>query len=151
MKNQSGFTLLSMMLALSILLIILSLAVAITQFMVNSFTASLITQKETQLFFAQTTTELHLSQAVRSSEDQHTLYLNKGSDTISYQFVSSGRIIRQVNAQGYEIVLQSVKAAEFISDGSLLSIHVTDQANRSYYWDDYLYVKEDGEHSSISK
>lgn len=50
MKNQSGFTLLSMMLALSTLLVIISLAVSITQFMTQRFQPRLDTQKETQIF-----------------------------------------------------------------------------------------------------
>jgi competence protein ComGF len=143
MKDQSGFTLLSMMLALSILLVIISLAVSITQFMTQRFQPRLDTQKETHIFFAQTSTELHLAHSISSSSDQRTLTLKKGSNLISYSLVSPGRIIRKVNGDGYEIVLQQVKDVSFQTNGEIVSIRVTDKANRTYYWDDLLYVKDD--------
>jgi competence protein ComGF len=142
MRNQNGFTLLSMMIALSVLLIIVGLMVAVTQFMTNRFESRLDTQKETRIFFVQTATELHLSQTVSSSSDHRSLILKKGTETITYKSVSPGRVIRQVSGQGYEIVLQHVKNAFFQSDGTYVSIQVIDEANHSYYWDDRLYVKE---------
>ncbi|MCQ2008405.1 MAG: competence type IV pilus minor pilin ComGF [Sporolactobacillus sp.] len=143
MKNQAGYTLLSMMLALSIFLIIISLAIGVTQFMNQRFQLRLDTQKETRVFFMQTATELHFSQHVSCSTDHQTLTMKKGTDRVSYTFLSNGRIIRQVNGAGYEIVLQQVKHAAFHSDGEFVSIRVTDKANRNYYWDDRLYVKDD--------
>ncbi|MCO7126833.1 prepilin-type N-terminal cleavage/methylation domain-containing protein [Sporolactobacillus shoreicorticis] len=143
MKNQAGYTLLSMMLALSVFLIIVSLAVNVTAFMNQRFQPQWDTQKETRLFFIQTATELHFSHQVSCSTDHRMLTMKKGTDYVSYAFMTNGRIIRQVNRMGYEIVLQQVKSATFQSDGEFISIRVTDKANRHYYWDDRLYVKDD--------
>ncbi|MET1247682.1 competence type IV pilus minor pilin ComGF [Sporolactobacillus sp. STCC-11] len=143
MNDQNGFTLLSMMLALSTLLVIISLIVSITQFMTHRFQPRLDTQKETQIFFTQTATEIHLSHSVSSSSDQQTLTLKKGTDFVSYSFESPGRIVRKVNGDGYEIVLQQVKKVTFQTNGEFVSIRVTDKADRAYYWDDFLYVKDD--------
>jgi competence protein ComGF len=143
MKDQSGFTLLSMMLALSTLLVIIGLTVSITQFMTQRFQPRLDTQKETQIFFAQTSTEMHLSRSVSCSSDHRTLTLKKGADLVSYSLVSPGRIIRKVNGDGYEIVLQQVKDVSFQTNGEIVSIRVTDKADHAYYWDDFLYVKDD--------
>lgn len=147
MKNQSGFTLLSMMLALSTLLVIISLAVSITQFMTQRFQPRLDTQKETQIFFSQTSTEIHLSYSVSCSSDQRILTLKKGTDLVSYSFESTCRIIRRVNGDGYEIVLQQVKDVTFQTNGEFVSIRVIDKADHAYYWDDFLYVKDDADDS----
>ncbi|GGL61471.1 competence type IV pilus minor pilin ComGF [Sporolactobacillus putidus] len=145
MKNQDGFTLLSMMLALSILTITLFLAVSTLSVMGKQFEDNAsITHKDVRLFFSQTSRELHLSQTVSCSPNHRQLILNKNNEQIVFQPSYPQRVIRLVNGLGYEIVLQHVKNIQFQCTGAFVSIQVIDTQGRSYYWSDRLYLEKGG-------
>lgn len=145
MRKQEGFTLLSMMLGLTIFMVVLILLVSVSKIMVNRFDDSLGDRKEMTLFLAQLSRELHYSQSVFSSDNQQVLYLDKGTERISYKQSNPNRLIRQVNESGYDIVLQHAKNVLFQTSGNLLSIRITDTDDHTYYWNDQLYLKkEDG-------
>ncbi|BBN99129.1 competence type IV pilus minor pilin ComGF [Sporolactobacillus terrae] len=146
MKKQAGFTLLSTMLALTVLFVVLSLTTALVQLMNHHFQPRLDSQKEVQLFFAQTANELHQSTSVLNTSDHQRLTLIHSEGVISYSFLSPGRIVRRVNEQGYEIVLQRVAGVSFqTTDDEQVSIHVTDQQGRDFYWTDRLYLRSDAD------
>lgn len=145
MKNQDGFTLLSMMLSLSVLAVALFLAVSVLSGMAKRFEDQAGSfRKDVRLFFSQTSRELHLSQTVGCSPDHRQLILNKNSEQVVYQPDDPQRIIRRVGGQGYEIVLQHVKNVQFQCSGTLVSIKVTDTLDRSYSWSDRLYIEKGG-------
>ncbi|MFT8317507.1 MAG: competence type IV pilus minor pilin ComGF [Sporolactobacillus sp.] len=141
MKNQKGFTLLSMMLALSIMAISLILVVSVTKELVNRFNDQLGLKKDISLFFSQTALELHYAQSVHSTGDGRQLILDKNGTQVSYQWQATHRIIRQVNGSGYEIVLQHVSRASFLTSGSYIRIEVTDDQGHVYDWSDKCYLQ----------
>ncbi|WP_100488602.1 competence type IV pilus minor pilin ComGF [Sporolactobacillus pectinivorans] len=141
MRNQNGFTLISMMLALSIFTVALILAGSLLHMVSSRFKDDLSVQKEINLFFAQTATELHLSDAVSTSPDHQKLFIEKGNEKVNYERSNPQRVIRLVSGQGYEIVLQHVKSIRFDSDGRFLAIQITDSNNRQFFWADMLYKK----------
>lgn len=141
MKNQNGFTLLSMMLALSIMAVSLILVVSVTKEIINRFDDQLGLKKDVFLFFSQTSLELHYAQAVHCAGSGSQLILEKNGDQVSYQWTAAHRIIRQVNGSGYEIVLQHVSHADFVNNGSYIRIEVTDDQGRIYDWSDKCYLQ----------
>ncbi|MCL1630377.1 ComGF family competence protein [Sporolactobacillus sp. CPB3-1] len=141
MNSQSGFTLLSMLLALSAFLILVGLFLSVVQPLSKFVQPQRSNQKEIQTFFVQTSAEIHRSSSVSSSNDRQSLMLSRTEEQIRYAWVSPGRVIRQVNGQGYEIVLQKVSDAQFHVTDKWISIQITDQSNHQYFWSDMLYLQ----------
>lgn len=140
MRNQDGFTLLSMMLALSILTVTLFLATSAIAVLVNRFEDDAGFRKEVALFFNQTSRELHSSQAVSCSQDHQQLILSKDGEQIVFKRTNPQRLIRLVGGKGYDIVLQHVKSVRFQASGNLVSMQIVDNRDHSYYWIDQLYL-----------
>ncbi|GAY75289.1 hypothetical protein NBRC111894_843 [Sporolactobacillus inulinus] len=104
-----------------------------------------------QLFFAQTANELHQSTSALNTADHQRLTLLNSEGTVSYSFLSPGRIVRRVNEQGYEIVLQHVAGVSFQADDEQVSIYVTDQQGRDFTWTDRLYLRNDADEKQTAE
>ncbi|MCI1858383.1 MAG: prepilin-type N-terminal cleavage/methylation domain-containing protein [Sporolactobacillus sp.] len=141
MRNERGFTLLSMMLALSILTVALLMTTALARFAARSPGGDMGISKQIDLFYTQTSNELHRCDRVAVSEDHHILYLYRQGKEVSYRLDDSLRLIRMVDNDGYEIVLQNIRAVRFDRDGPLLSVHLTDRENHDYFLADRLYLE----------
>ncbi|WP_010632181.1 competence type IV pilus minor pilin ComGF [Sporolactobacillus vineae] len=139
MNHQKGYTLLSMMLALSIMMITLGLVISLIHVLAARFQDDQGSRQEVSLFFLQTASELNLSDSVRTAPDHQQLVMKKGTSNIVYQKLSKQRIVRQVDGAGYEIVLQHVKSAEFYSDGRYMMIKIVDSSDRQYFWADLQF------------
>jgi Competence protein ComGF len=139
MNNQKGYTLLSMMLALSILMVTLFLVIGLIHVLAARFQDDQGARREISLFFLQTASELHLSDSVQASPDHQQLLIKKGLSNVVYQKMSKQRIVRQVNGEGYEIVLQHAKAVAFDSNGRYITIKIVDTRDRQYFWADMLF------------
>lgn len=139
MRDQKGYTLLSMMLALSVLMVALILATGLIHVLAARFQDDQGTRREISLFFLQTATELHLSDSVQASPDHQQLLIKKGTSNVVYQKLSKQRIVRQVDGAGFEIVLQHAKDVAFNSDGRYLTIKIVDSMDRQYFWADMLF------------
>ncbi|RYL90987.1 competence protein ComGF [Sporolactobacillus sp. THM7-4] len=145
MNNERGFTLLSMIMALGIMMIALLLATSVMSVMSHRFKDDLGLRKEISLFFIQTSRELHSSQGVKCYDSPSQMILTKDNQQISFIKSNPNRVIRQVGGQGYEIVLQNVRDIRFQSSGPFVSIQVVDMQNHSYFWQDQLYLMKEGQ------
>lgn len=142
MNNQKGFTLLSMMLALSALMAALFLVTAIVMTMSHHFKDDLADHNEIYIFFLQTAEEIHQAQSLTCADNQLSLLLADGT----IDFKQSGlRVYRQVNGEGYDIVLQHARSIHFQCSGRLLSIQIEDENHRQFQWSDQLYLNEDND------
>jgi competence protein ComGF len=139
MSHQKGYTLLSMMLALSIMMITLTFVIGLVHVLAARFQDDQGNRREVSLFFLQTASELHLADSVQAAPDHQQLIMQKGTSHIVYQKLSKQRIVRQVDAAGYEIVLQHVKSVEFYSDGRYVTIKIVDNKDRQYFWADWRF------------
>jgi len=137
MNNQKGFTLLSMMLALSALMAALFLITAIVISMSRHFKDDLVSRKEVFVFFLQTADEVHQAQSLACTDNQ--LSLSLADSTIDFK-QSGVRVYRQVNGEGYDIVLQHVHSIRFQCSGRFLSIQIEDENRHLFQWSDQLYL-----------
>ncbi|TGA99615.1 competence protein ComGF [Sporolactobacillus shoreae] len=144
MNNQKGYSLISMMLALSIFTIALLLAASLFHIVAGRFKDDFSQDREINLFFAQTATELHLADGMNSSPDHKKLMLERTGGIVTFERSNPQRIIRTVGGQGYEIVLQHVKDIWFEKKGRFVSIQITDSNGREHFWADMLYKYKEG-------
>ncbi|MBM7646351.1 competence protein ComGF [Scopulibacillus daqui] len=131
MKNQNGFTLLSMMLAVSALgaaAFMLTLIMTSVEKGSNPLKAN---SKEVYTFFHQVTSEIHQSSSLDCKHNK--LYLDKDSDRVSYQ-QSRQRVFRQVEGKGYDIVLQQVSNIKFFCKKDRVTIIVKDLNGKENHW-----------------
>lgn len=103
-RKQEGYTLLSMMLALSAL-VIFSILFASIVISLRDHSQKYLFNDEVILFTEQLKIELHGATNVTWNQDTLSFYTQQ--NVITYAF-SQHQIIRQKNSAGYEIVLQNV-------------------------------------------
>lgn len=139
MNDQKGYTLLSMMLALSMMMIALVLFTGLIHVLTARFQDDQGNRREISLFFLQTASELQLTDSVQATSDHRQLVMKKGRSNIVYQKLTKQRVVRQVDGAGYEIVLQHIQSAEFYSDGRFVTIKLVDNRNRQYFWTEMRY------------
>lgn len=142
-NRQDGFTLLSMMLALSFLAIVLVLTSSVMLSINRHFKDPLNLRKEVNIFFAQTSVELHASDAVSCTDASKQLIFQKDGRDVSFSHDSKNRVVRKVNGAGYDIVLRRIADISFQCNGPFVSIRVTDTDNHRWFWIDRLYLGEE--------
>ncbi|RYM02197.1 competence protein ComGF [Sporolactobacillus sp. THM7-7] len=145
MKNERGFTLLSMMMALALMTVVLFLAASVIASLAHRFEDNFGFRKELSLFFSQTSREMHLSHGVTCDANGRQMTLDKGFEKVSFKASWRNRVVRQVGGAGYDIVLQHAASVRFQCRGETAAIEVVDDQNRTYYWIDRLYIKEGGD------
>lgn len=136
LKNEHGFTFLSALLAL------FALSIAILLFtQLNSVLRHMQTVQNPTLsvpWIAAHQIEFELLNGSKATVTNQSLSFSLNGQTISY-LQSGTRLIRQLNNQGFEIVLQDVSSLEFEKTGSLISIHIKMNQGREYQW---LFLSE---------
>lgn len=139
MNDQKGYTLLSMMLALSVMMIALVLFTGLIHVLAARLQDDQGNRREISLFFLQTAAELQLADSVQAASDHRQLVMKKGLSNIVYQKLTKQRVVRQVDGTGYEIVLQHILSAEFYSNGRFITIKLIDNRNHQYFWTEMRY------------
>ncbi|MTT33189.1 hypothetical protein GMB86_14415 [Terrilactibacillus sp. BCM23-1] len=132
MKNRAGYTLLSLMLSLAIFVTITLLISSIMVILSKNGHNNLDMQKEKNIFFQQTLSEVQRSSSISCTEKKLSLTTQDGE---SITFQQSGRILyRQVFEKGYDIALQNVQDARFSCTEKTISISVTDTDGETNEW-----------------
>lgn len=139
-NQEAGFTLIEMLIALSIVLIICSLILH-SMIVLQRYEreGNFIHPREWEIFYAQFKREITNSQRQEMSNGKLLLYQN--SDVITIEKYQD-KIRRRVNNQGHEVMLQKITGLEFIKNGRLIVIVVTDQNKRSFKGEVKPYVYE---------
>ncbi len=123
MKNQKGFTLVEMLLSLTIFFVIVSFISPILSLANPNYdTDNLATEMEWEIFIQQLTKEYRRAQHVSINEKNLSLQLN-GEPLITYEPFSD-KVRRRVDQSGHEVVLQFVKSIEYKHQNNLLRIKV---------------------------
>ncbi|MFD2704285.1 competence type IV pilus minor pilin ComGF [Salibacterium lacus] len=125
-RNQSGMTLIEVLLSLSILFICSAVIVQVLPLWEKRETTS---NQEIQIFFQQLQEDMNYAYELETKENG--LMLKEHRNERQYS-LSNGRIIRRTNGTGYEIVLQNVKgfSAEAAPYGAEVS--VVDRQGRTW-------------------
>jgi|UPI0004242283 competence protein ComGF len=131
MQNANGYTLLSMMLALSAFVIISTVLCKMAVAIFSSSQSTPADRKDIWLFFAQTGSEIASSTNCEVFEGGMSFLLN--DQIINYKLIGS-TVRRNVDGEGYEIVLQKVSSLIFQCDASIASITIRDDRGRVYKW-----------------
>ncbi|MFD2618310.1 competence type IV pilus minor pilin ComGF [Terrilactibacillus laevilacticus] len=140
MKNRMGYTLLSLMLSLAIFVTITLLISSIMLTLAKNNRQNLDMQKEKNIFFQQTLSEVQRASSISCTEKKLSLTSQDGED-ITFQ--QSGHILyRQVFEKGYDIALQNVQDARFSCTEKTISISVTDTDGETNEWWMRSYVDQ---------
>lgn len=131
MRSETGFTMLSMLLALMTLTAAAFLisSVAAASFRVAAYQTN--DRKDIWLFFHQLGHEVIGGTDFQMAE--HHLTFNRDGKVIDFLF-SGSTIRRRVDNKGYEIVLKNVENVSFEKREGTLSIQIGDAYGRSYRW-----------------
>lgn len=127
LKKNNGFTVLEMMLSMLILIVIGTLFPLIIMHL-NHYkaTASSSNDINFELAMQELIIELKtLDQIIVTNQ----LYGTKNSKTYSYKY-SNGRLVRQIDFEGYTILLEQVSSASFFEIDDQIYIRISYAANR---------------------
>ncbi|MFC7394263.1 competence type IV pilus minor pilin ComGF [Scopulibacillus cellulosilyticus] len=138
MNNQKGFTLLSMMLAISTLGVAAFMLTLIMTSVEKGSDPLTANSKEVYTFFHQVTSEVHQSSSLECK--QNKLYLTKDSELVAYNR-SGQRIYRQVEGKGYDIVLQQLSDVSFLCEKDMVKMTVKDLQGHENHWAASLIIK----------
>jgi len=130
MKTQHGFTLLELLISLSITLLIISLLTPLLYTMADGSNGKL-NKLEWEVFVQQAKLEVRASNELTTKGD--TLFLKSPSTTqvVSYE-PYQGSIRRRVNSTGHEVILQNIASVQYHAEPKGVTIHVKDRAGNSY-------------------
>lgn len=128
-KQSKGFTLLEVLVTLSIFLIVASV---IPHFfnVIKQSEPKHLQRMEVSLFFQQLANDIQ--QAATISVVNNTLYLEKNKDeTVTYGYFTN-RIRRQINNKGQEIALQNVQNVKFSKWKNGIEVTIIDTFKETY-------------------
>lgn len=130
-KNKNGFTLISALIALMavcVLLIVLSQLHTVIRH-ISHVTSNV--RHDIWLSVHQLESELLGANSISASDRTLTFQLN--GDTIMYS-QNGSRLVRQLNNQGFEIVLQSLSTVSFKKNGALINMTIKTEKGETYEW-----------------
>ena len=130
--NQKGYTLLSMMIALAAFTMITSIIANAAAAALEKHHYAPLNRKDIWLFFEQIQTEIASGENIHISESSITFTLN--NKMINYKLLGTN-IIRTVDSQGYEMVLQNIQSLSFQYNGQYNAIEINDTHGRKYQWE----------------
>lgn len=122
LKNYSAFTLIEMMINLSIVLVILFI-IPMIYMQLSQLNGKSVNHFDINcaMFLRELSTELKTSGTVEINGDQ--LILTKNENQLSYTF-HKGRIVRKVNNEGYVIMLEGIKEGVFTIEDKHLYVTI---------------------------
>jgi competence protein ComGF len=131
MKKEDGYTLLEMLISLTLFFMIMSFVPVIIK-MTQDYqkTAVSLSTQEWDLFLQQLTFELREGEQVKTGY-QKVSFMNSYDQTITYEKYGKN-IRRRVNGTGHEILLQNIANVEFTRVPKGLFIQVQDLEQRTY-------------------
>ncbi|MED3744515.1 competence type IV pilus minor pilin ComGF [Peribacillus psychrosaccharolyticus] len=131
LQNKSGFTLVELLVSLSIFLAISSL---ILQMLTNVHTSLRtdvgINPKEWEIFLNQFKRQVYLSTDQKVSGNK--LYLTVKNNEIVLFEQYGDKLRRRVNGTGHDVVLQNVSRLSMKKEGKVIVIEVTDKGGKLY-------------------
>lgn len=123
-RNEQGFTLVEMLIALMAFSMIMSfLPLGIKSVLSHKVIDQGIQRMEWEVFYSQMKKEIRLATEITVLEDK--LLLKRNTDTILYEKYESN-LRRRVNYTGHEILLQNVASVQFKKLSTGFDITVTD-------------------------
>lgn len=136
LKKQNGLTLLTALLALFVLSIVILLFTQLTSVLRHIHTVQ--TANLSVPWITAHQLEFELLNGSNATVTNQVLSFSLNGQTISY-FQNGTRLVRQLNNQGFEIVLQDLSTVEFHKTGSLISMDITMNQGRVDQW---LFLSE---------
>ena len=130
-QKCQGFTLLTMMVALAALTILAGLVSNMAMATFGHHPYNAIDRKDIYLFFAETQEEMKSAQNLQCYQGGITFELY--GNTIDYKLIGTN-IRRQVNGNGYEIVLKKAQSVTFQYVNQVTTILLKDTSGRPYQW-----------------
>jgi len=122
--NNRGFTLLEMLIALSLFMIIAASMVPLLKIMhENAETSRRISDMEWEVFCSQSKKEIRMSTKVNVLNNK--LVLENSFGTVIYEMYGD-KLRRRVNFSGHEVILQNVNGVAFEKLKSTLTISAED-------------------------
>jgi competence protein ComGF len=137
--NRKGFTLLEVILVLSILSVIASLFPTVIK-TISPPKHTGIHPHELAIFFQQIGSEIKGSKSAEVKESSLFLLLPSGT-VISYE-QSGNKLIRKVNGTGYELVLQNVFVFESKIRQGTIALYVSDSKKLTYNRRYLMYIQK---------
>ncbi|TCP31155.1 competence protein ComGF [Scopulibacillus darangshiensis] len=142
MNNQSGFSLLSLMMTLGVFSVTIFLIIQVIPPLVKQWQEDVSPKKDVYLFFEQTAMEVHGADRL-SCESSDALYIYDGENKISFG-ISGNRVYRQVNDKGFDIVLQHVRSIAFSCKENAVMMTVVDTEGSIDQWADVYFASKAG-------
>lgn len=128
LKNKQGFTLLEMLLCLFFLSLFLLLFPRLHLLFVEVPHAEQISNWEWNVFLHQVQLEFHDVSKGRGS-GRMVIFQSESGNTIMYT-TSGSRVVRKVNGEGHEVLLQKVKYISYELTPHTLWIRVQDESGK---------------------
>ncbi|MBN8250391.1 prepilin-type N-terminal cleavage/methylation domain-containing protein [Priestia flexa] len=123
MRNQKGFTLVEMLLSLTIFFVIVSFIPPVLSLANQKYAPDdLATEMEWEIFIQQLTKEYRRAHHVSVNERILSLRID-GEPLVTYEPFND-KVRRRVDQSGHEVVLQFVKLIEYKYESNLLHIKV---------------------------
>jgi competence protein ComGF len=130
-KKNQGFTLLTALMSLLVLCVITFLLSQISSYLLHVSQTPPILRQDIWNAQHQLEAEAIKGTELRTMSHQLTFLLN--GETI--QYVQSGnRLIREVNGQGFEIVLLKIKSVTFTEEEGVVTMTITDSEGNEFPW-----------------
>jgi competence protein ComGF len=130
-KKNHGFTLLTALMSLLVLCLISFLLSQTTSYLLHVSQTKPIIRRDIWNAIHQLESEAIRGTNLTTTSHQMTFILN--GETI--QYVQSGtRLIRQVNGQGFEIVLLNIKSVTFTEEAEVVTMTITDSEGNEFPW-----------------
>lgn len=130
-KNKNGFTLISALIALMTICVLIFL---LSQFFTVLRHVSQVTPSESHdIWLSVHQLENEVLDASTITVSDQTLTFILYGNTITYS-QNGSRLVRQLNNQGFEIVLQSLSSVSFQKDGGLINMTIKTNQGVSYQW-----------------
>ncbi|GGE46705.1 hypothetical protein GCM10011391_26940 [Pullulanibacillus camelliae] len=130
-QQQQGYTLLSTMIALSLLYMISALIMLLATITFHEAPAERWGRKDIWLFMHQFQKELESGQEIQC--EPNDISFQKDEDLIDYR-QSGMRVLRTLNHSGYEIALNDITEWTCASYHSLINVKVRDKKGTVYRW-----------------
>ncbi|MBO9129669.1 competence type IV pilus minor pilin ComGF [Bacillus sp. 165] len=130
LKEQAAFTLIELLLTLSISCMILLITPRLQPFLFPMYDQNGMNVFEWNVFLKQAEIEFREARSLEKESTQLQLR-SQTNELITYR-MNGMRLIRQINNSGYEILLQNIRSATFESHGNRLAITVVDVKNKIY-------------------
>ena len=129
--GKSGYTLLSVMIALSVLGLVAGVIAAISTITYHQMQKENVGRKDVWVFLHQLEFELTDARAIDCS--QHKLTFQKDKSQVSYQVVGTN-LRRTLNSSGNEIVIRGLNQFECTFDMPFIDLTIVDSKGKMYRW-----------------